>query len=180
MFHRIARPLSSGIKYDQLPCLPRPTKPPTTRRRTDDFRLGWASRPQCSLLAAMVCCAGSPFDVAVGPGPRGRGGFLDGNVSPRARLGGGRGGMGGRADRAASVRFDMTPAAKTVHDIEVYLDAADLDGACTAVGVICRRLLTWRAAGVSVRPEQLADELCRVLAAEERPDSRVVAALAAY
>jgi hypothetical protein len=63
--------------------------------------------------------------------------------------------------------------------VEVLLDAITLDDAAAAVGAVCRRLLTWRAAGVSIAAEGLFGELDRVLTAREGPGSRVVAALAA-
>jgi Protein of unknown function (DUF559) len=75
--------------------------------------------------------------------------------------------------------FVAALASKTVQDVEVLLDAIALDGATAAVGAVSRRLLTWRAAGVSIAPERLFSELDRVLAAREGPSSRVVAALAA-
>jgi Protein of unknown function (DUF559) len=74
--------------------------------------------------------------------------------------------------------FNAALASKTVHDVEVLLNAINLDEATAAVGAVCRRLLTWRAAGVSVAPERLAGELDRVLTAREGPGFRVVAALA--
>jgi Protein of unknown function (DUF559) len=73
--------------------------------------------------------------------------------------------------------FNAALSSKTAHDVEVLLDAIALDGAA-AVDALCRRLLMWKAAGVSIAPERLASELDRLLAAREGPGMRVVAALA--
>jgi hypothetical protein len=75
--------------------------------------------------------------------------------------------------------FNAALGSKTAHDVEVLIDAIAPDGATAAVGALCRRLLMWRAAGVSIAPERLAGELGRLLAAREGPGMRVVAALAA-
>ncbi len=70
-------------------------------------------------------------------------------------------------------------AAKTVHDVDVFCAAAAFDGDGKGELAVCRRLLTWRAAGVSVAPWNLAGELDRLLAEREGPGFRVAAVLAA-
>ncbi len=75
--------------------------------------------------------------------------------------------------------FRATLVGKTVQDVEVLFDALALNPAHAAEEAICRRLLTWSAAGVSIAPERLVGELDQVLAGREEPGWRVVAALAA-
>jgi hypothetical protein len=75
--------------------------------------------------------------------------------------------------------FRASLATKTVHDVEMLFAAVAFDGDAEAEGAICRRLLTWKAAGVSVAPERLAGELDRVLTTREEPGWRVIAALTA-
>jgi very-short-patch-repair endonuclease len=69
-------------------------------------------------------------------------------------------------------------AAKTVHDLDLFFETTAPDDGRVGAAAVCRWLLTRRAAGEPVHPDDLARRLDPVLAGRDGPWARTIAALA--